>query len=312
MANLQFRHQTYDFDQTTLGAFAGQQYDLDWTFLSPRVGLTYGLTDKLSLLASYSLSFRTPTDAEIYDADDPSKVPTLDVKSERVHDFELGAGYADPQQSYSVNLYWMDFRNEIIPAGGINDDWVEITINAERSIHTGIEVAAARRFGADFKLSGNFAYSYNRIKKMEVGESVFDNPDDWGWLEYNTYDYSDKIIPHFPEYIGNLIGEYSPGSLRLAYRARFIGLQHVENENQRELAIDPYFISSVSASFVVGDVLRLGNLILSVRLDNIFDREYYASGVGVGRFRDRNDGYAPAYIPAAGRSIFSTLSLELR
>jgi len=311
MANLQLKHQTFNFDQTAMGAFDGQQYDLDWTYLSPRFGVVYALNDRLSLLGNYSLSFRPPTDDEIYDADDPDKVPVLDVASEKVHDFEIGANYIDQRQSHSINLYWMEFRNETVPEGGIDDDWHLVTINAERSVHAGIEVSAARLLGENFKLSGNFSYSYNRIKEMEVGESIFDNPTDWGWLEYKKFLYQEKTIPRFPEYIGNLIGDYFTDRFRFTYRARFVGLQYVENENQRELAIDPYMVSSVSASVSFGNILTVGSLVFSVRLDNIFDKEYYATGVGVGRFRDRGDLFAAAYIPAAGRSIFANLKLEL-
>lgn len=334
MANLQLRRQTYNFDQTRMGAFQGYSYDVDWTFVSPRAGIVYTVDENANLHFNYSFSSRAPADYEIYDAGDPYALPSLQIKAvkfaadndstiifgdptakaEHVHNFELGFDYREERQSQSINFYWMDFRDEIVPYGGINPDLgLPITTNVKRSVHAGVELTAMRKFGKPFKLGGNFSYSYNKIRDFTISEAVYDNDTDYNYLENREFSYDNKTISGFPQYIGNLTGEYLHNRFHLTYRGRFIGRIYVENGNDRELSIDPYFTSSASAEVTLGRVVNLGSLSLAVRVDNLFDEKYEAAGYGgVTRFRDVPDQTWAEYIPAAGRSFFLTLLLELK
>lgn len=330
-ASLQLRHQDYSFKQNRLGAFAGYAYDIDWTFLSPRLGFSYALTPAVNLLASYSLSSRVPADWEIYDAGDPYAFPSLQIKairrsgsdstivfgdptaqSERVHNFELGLNWRTQSSAHTVNLFWMDFANEIVPYGGLNDLGLPITTNADRSVHAGIELSTTNAIGRILQLTGNFSYNYNRIRDFAVAEAVYDNDTDWNYLESRSVSYDGKKIPGFPEYIGNLIAEYRRPRFNVTCRGRMIGRIYVENDNVRELSIDPYFVAAVSAGITLGEIADLGRLELAARVDNVLDHKYEVSGYGgATRFRDVPDQHWSEYIPAAGRSLFTTLRLEL-
>ncbi len=331
-ASLQLRHQRYSFEQVRMGAYAGYQYDLDWTFLSPRLGVSYEVSPQVNLHAGYALSSRVPADWEIYDAGDPYAFPSLQIreirrrgadstivfgdptaKSERVHNFEVGVNLRNARGAHAINLFWMDFANEIVPFGGLNDLGLPITTNVDRSIHAGVELSTMNAIGSRVVLSGNLSLNYNRIKDFEIVETVYDNDSDYGYVASNTFSYADKTIAGFPDYLGNLIAEYNTSRVKFAYRGRLVGKIYVENNNDEELAIDPYFVSSLSTSVVLGRALDLGHLELAVRLDNIFDIEYESSGYGgVTRFREVGDQYWSEYIPAAGRSIFANLKLELK
>ena len=331
--SLQMRRQRFSLDQTRMGAFSGYNYDLDWTFLSPRAGLTYRLNHEVSLLASYALSSRVPADWEIYDAGDPFSFPSLNIRSirhsgpgdsiivfgdptarsERVHNFELGVNYRSEQRSFTANMFWMEFSNEIVPYGGLNDLGLPITTNVDRSVHAGIEFSAANQLSEKFRLSGNFSYNYNRIKRFAVTETVYDNDSDWNYVASRPYSYDNKTIAGFPDYIGNLIGEFTTDRLNLVYRGRIVGRIYVENSNVGDLSIDPYIVSSISCGISLGQAFNLGRLELSARLDNLFDKSYSSSGYGgVTRFANAADQYWAEYIPAAGRSIFTSLKLELQ
>ena len=75
------RYQRYKFDQERMGAFKGFDYDLDWLFFSPRLGFNLALTEQLNLFTNFAVSSRTPTDAAIYDANDPNILPSLEIIS---------------------------------------------------------------------------------------------------------------------------------------------------------------------------------------------------------------------------------------
>lgn len=332
--NLQFRYQTYSFDQTEMGPYAGYEFDVDWAFLSPRAGVTYTVAENTNLMFSYSLSSRAPTDYEIYDANDPFSVPSLRVENirfgasqddstvifgdptmeaERVHDFELGAEYRTGTQAFGVNLFWMEFQNEIVPFGDLNELGLPVTTNVDRSVHAGVELTAAREFSEKLKLSGNVSYNYNRIKEFSMVETVYDNPDDYNFVDNQVFSYDDNVIAGFPEYIGNLIAEFNTDLIQVAYRGRLIGEMFVENANIERLSIDPYFVSSITGKLFLGNLTSLGTVELAVHLNNIFNEEYEYFGYGGAvRFRDAADIHWAEYIPAAERSIFTELTFRLR
>ena len=320
----QVRYQKYDFDQAAMGAFLGLDYNLDWLFFSPRLGLNYRASERLSLFGNLAVSSRTPTDAAIYDANDPFILPSLEIESvlldgsdtvgyvfgdptaasERVYNLELGWQYRTDYYLFGMNVFWMDFRDEIIPYGGINENTgLLVTTNADRSVHAGIELTGMYKPLSRLTLSGNFAYNYNRIKDYTATVDIVD------------VDFADQTIPLFPEYLSNLVADYDFDRLRLTYRLRLVGKQYMELLNIEDLAIDPYTVSSLSASYRMINLAGIGDFTVQARIDNLFDRKYETSGYGGDFAYDDGtavvlDGWAEYYV-AAERSFYGQVMLEL-
>jgi iron complex outermembrane receptor protein len=320
-----------------MGAFKGYNYVVDWFFFSPRIGLNYNVTDKANLFFNFAISSRTPTDEGIYEADDPDLLPSLEIESvglsasgddtlsiefgnptakpERLYDLELGGQYSTSDYTLGINLFWMQFKNEIIKYGGVSESGNDITVNADRSIHAGVELTGSVSPSERFTLNGNFAYNYQRIKKY-IGTLKVWNAN-WDVVGFEKVDFKDKKVPGFPDYLSSLVADYSSDRFRITYRARFAGKQYMELLNLDSLVIDPHFISSLSASYRLTNFLNVGDLILSARVDNIFDKKYEASGYGW------NYGYVDnvgdpvtlvseaEYFAAAERSFYAQLKLEL-
>jgi len=319
-ATAQLRFQRYSFDQTRMGAFVGYNYDLNWLFFSPRIGLNYQASDRLALFANVAISSRTPTDASIYDANDPYLRPSLVVISvnadstewefgdptadnERVYDLELGGRYRTPVWGVELNLFWMEFENEIIPWGGVNENGILYTANADRSVHAGVELSSTVRAHDLVTVSGNFSYNYNRVREYVAA------------IDGVLIDFKDQKTTGFPDYIGNVITDFRSGDLRITNRVRFVGRQYLELLNLDEFSIDPYIVSSLSIEYGINNFLQLGRLVLQGRVDNIADKRYEASGYGGNwAYVDSGTAYAGGwaeYFVASERSFYGQISLEL-
>ncbi len=312
--DIQLKYLRQEFDQTEMGAFAGYEFDLDWFFLSPRVGVTFAPIEPLSLYTSFAISSREPNDNTIYDANDPWVLPNLEVVSdvagspiefgdpivsaERLYDIEVGGNYTGPDYKLSLNLYWMEFTNEIIAEGGIDDAGQPILGNADRSVHRGIEFNGSWRPDPRLGISGNWAYNYDRLKDYILYKDT-----DWNGVTDDTLDLSGNHVSGFPEYLGNLILDGNVDPLRMVLRLRAVGRQYVENENNKDLSIDPYWVASLSTSVALGEFAGLGRLTLSGRIDNLFDKKYELTG-----YTWDGVGY---YIPAAERNFFVQMKWEL-
>ncbi len=299
-ATAQLRYQRYRFNQVRMGEYVGYRYDLDWLFFSPRLGVNYALDPHTSVYVNAAVSSRTPTDAEIYEAGDPEAIPKLDVKTERVVDLELGASYRHEKCVFGVNLFWMGFRDEIIPFGGVNPNTgLFITVNADRSVHSGIELTGTVKASQELELSGNLSLNHNRVKEYSPYM-----PDDTG-DGLHTVSFRNKVISGFPQYLANVIIDYDVQQIRATWRTRFAGKQYIELYNMEPWAIKPYMVSSLSLSYRAADVIGLGVLRLSVTIDNLFDKRYYASGY------PNWDDMRGEYFVAAERNYFVQLEMEL-
>lgn len=326
----QFRYQRYRFDQARLGAFAGHDYTLDWFFFSPRVGLNYAVNDQFSLFTNFAVSSRTPTDASIYDANDPYTLPSLEIesvnadfteyqfgdalmKNERVYDFELGGSYRTEKYAFELNLFWMDFRNEIIPQGGLNENTgLAITTNLPRSVHSGIETSATVKPNDWLTLNGNVAYNYNRVKKYVDTLDILDSY--WSDVGDVVVDFKNMKLTNFPDLLGNLITDIELGRWRVTNQVRFVGRRYMELANIEALSLNPYVVASLSVQFVTKNFLDLGNLTVALRVDNLADKKYEAAGYGWNNAWDSApsvvSGGAEYYV-AAERSFYGQLQLEM-
>jgi iron complex outermembrane receptor protein len=305
LANLQLRYLKYEFEMPANGVYVGYTYDFDWLFFSPRLGLTYRLNDQTSLFGNIALSSREPEDGVIYDADYPYAKPAIDgdgnllADTERLYDFELGGNWRNDYFEFGANLFWMEFENEIVMAVGLDEEWRPLLSNADRSVHTGVEFEGTWKANNYLSFTGNAAYNHNRYK-----DYILESDTDWDSVIDQLNDYSDKVIPGFPEYIANLIFDLNnfPHS-RLVFRLRMVGKQYIDNENVEGNAIEPYTTASLSGTVLLGKIKNLGKLFLSARIDNIFNEKYELAGVV-------DEGWA-YYIPAAERTIYMQLKWQL-
>ncbi len=332
----QVRYQKYKFRQDKIGAFKGYNYDLDWLFFSPRVGFTYKVNDQAGLFTNFAVSSRTPTDADIYDAGDPYAFPSLNVtstnlspsgdttfvfgdptaKSERVYDFEFGGSYRKEKWSAGVNLFWMEFKNEIIPYGGVNsNNGLPITVNADRSVHAGVELSGGVMPTSKLTLSANAAFNHNRIKKFVASLPLYDGS--FNEVGRMNEDFSDKVIPGYPTTLGNLLADYKTDRFRLTYRLRLVGSQFMELRNLDSLQLKGYGYSTISAEYGIGKVSGIGRLLLSLRVENLENRKFLTSGYGWNDFYQPspsdpiyNDDGAEYYV-GAERSFYAEVKLEM-
>jgi iron complex outermembrane receptor protein len=309
-------------DEERVGAFVGHNYDMDWLFVSPRLGFTYAVNESVSLFTNFAISSRPPIVATIYDGTNPNVQPLMEITSvnsdstaytfgdplieaERVYDFELGGEYRGERLTASANLFWMDFHDEILPYGTYNPfTGLRAAVNADRTLHAGIELSAAWQLADKLKVDGNFSYNYNRVKDFTID------------LDGYQVDFADKKIPGFPDYLGSLVIDGKLGNWRVTPRVKLAGRRYMELENIEHLSLEPFVVASLSLGYTFDSFLQIGRLTISGRVDNLGDKKYETYGYGwVYAYDDGSgntivDGGAEYYV-APERSFYGQLQLEM-
>lgn len=166
--DLQFRHADFDYS----GSVAFQK--LNWNFLNPKLGLSYRVKDKSQLYYSIGKVGREPTRNDLFGGNDNLLADSLgnalifNQTPEYVVDQELGFRYLKQKTSVNINLYYMDFRNEIVLDGKFGPNGLALTNQVDKSFRTGIEASIRFQFFRNFSSITNASYNYSRITSHSI------------------------------------------------------------------------------------------------------------------------------------------------
>ncbi|MDE7120229.1 MAG: TonB-dependent receptor plug domain-containing protein, partial [Muribaculaceae bacterium] len=120
-ADLQYRHIHYRIDGQSDNfdweAMAPMQLDVDrrWDFFNPKVGLNY-TRDAHRLFASWSVAHKEPVRDNFTDGDNRHR-----PEAERLFDYEVGYNFVSKMFSAGVNLYYMDYKDQLVTTGQLSD-----------------------------------------------------------------------------------------------------------------------------------------------------------------------------------------------
>src|SRR5690606_26514796 len=141
-------------------ALFDREFRVPYLFVNPRLGLTINPERALSFYASIALASREPRLKSLYDGEEAGAGfrPRFEeeatggvdydrplVKPERLLDLEIGSAWTRDRFRVAVNMYWMEFWDEIVPSGGLDQFGVPRSGNAERTRHLGVGAEGATR-----------------------------------------------------------------------------------------------------------------------------------------------------------------------
>ncbi|HEY5125481.1 MAG TPA: TonB-dependent receptor [Ignavibacteria bacterium] len=338
MIGIQLTYHKYKIDDI---AYTPYNFNVDYKFLTSRIGMNYNFNNYFRAFMNVSIARREPGLSDIYDGSNVTAKPNFAVVDtingiyseplityEEMKDYELGFGYAGDLMKANLNLYWMDYTNEIVSNGQLDNFGQPLTWNAGKSVHRGIELEfeynllAKNHNGVTYKnpfltLSGNLSLSDNYFEKYLEKKLI----DSLG----NIYgsDYSGNQILLNPQIIGNLSLNFNSDYGINAYlTVQYIGKQYLDNSQNEEKnpeaklvpgyvnkVINPYTVFNAGVSLDLIPILKsdklnkfFKSLETSLKINNILNNFYEATG-GI------NNAGAPIWIPAAERNIFFNLKV---
>jgi iron complex outermembrane receptor protein len=203
---------------------------------------------------------QTPSGA--YDFSDPL------VKPESLFDLEIGAGYRRERTKASLNIYWMEFLNEIVNSGQVDRFGQPITGNAHRTRHIGLEFTGGFELPEGLSVTGNATLSRNRIVRHTDYSSGLAVP-----LDGNP-------IAGFPDFLANIRVTYAAGPITFSWTSRYVGRQYTDNFETLDNSVDPFFVCNAALSWKVRSESANVGIEAKMQVNNVFDALYAAYGEG--------------------------------
>lgn len=266
-------------DQFVPSGQTSSSYDRSYLGFAPKIGGLYALREDVQVFGNVSGSFEPPSFGE-----GPQVIAGGPLKAQRGVTAEIGTRSKSKQLSWDLSLYRAQLRNELlstqVPVGGNQTSGV--TVNADRTIHQGIEAAVSITPlpWATVRLNG----LYN--------DFTLDGDASFG----------DNTLPGIPEF---LIRTEWRADFPLAGQSQFIALT---TESADDTVID--YANTFSAEgytifgIKAGGTLA-GQLSWFAEGRNLADEKYAAS---TGVIRSANDNDQPQFLPGDGVSVYAGLT----
>ena len=223
-----------------------RSYDVDFSelFFNPKAGATFtGGKHKAYLSGAYA--GKEPNRNDFVDAMDPSK-----VKSEFMFNAEAGYAFTAEDFTVRVNAYAMEYQDQLVVTGALNDVGAPVRVNVPESYRRGIELEAGVKLPLGFFAEGNVTRSVNRI--AEFTEIIYD---------YETGDvletpFKNTPIAFSPDWIGaaQLGWSTKPAQIQwikkfeLAWISKYVGDQHMDNTGNHDRMLQAYWVQDLRGS----------------------------------------------------------------
>ncbi len=241
-----------------------------YNFFNPKLGWRFKLNDKMQLYYLFAVANREPTRSNFVDAD-PGKEP----KPEMLYDYELGYEANFKFFLLRANLYYMDYKDQLINTGEINNVGSPIMTNVAKSFRRGIELEAAVKITQNLQWNFNLTLSQNKIK------NYIDHVDNWDfWYDTTGLQPIQAVdtlgttdISFSPPVIMGTSLSFSRKGFNISFMEKYVGRQYIDNTSNIDHSLHPYFVTDLVASYTFHTKL-FKEIQLKLKVNNLFGEEY--------------------------------------
>lgn len=310
-ADAQYRYIRYRIEGTNdkYNSYAGtgmQGLDLNerFHFFNPKAGINWQANQHLRLFASVSMAHKEPTRNNYTDG-----YFTELPRPERLIDYELGATYADKRWHVGANLYWMNYRNQLVLTGELNEIGEPVSANVARSYRAGVELQGGFSLPCGVEWKGNVTLSRNRIRDFK--ETIYGYDDDWNELPAAVIDHGDTHIAFSPEVIANSNLSYTWRGLRADLQTQYVGEQYMSNADVAEHLLDDYCVTNLHLSYTFTPRRYARSIRVGASVYNLFNAKYESNGWASSEYLNTPDNRVnyTGYAAQAGTNFMTHLTL---
>lgn len=240
-----------------------------------RIGLRHDIADGLQFFANFSQSFEPPTFSELTGG----QVVT-DNEAQKANTLEAGMRWTRDNLDLDVAVYRSEIRDELLALNDSNGDPLG-TINADRTLHQGIELGGALSLGSillrgqylfnDFRFDNDALYGNNRLagvpRQFFKGEVLWQRA---GWYAGPTFEW----VP-----------------------------THYNVDQAQSLYADGYAIWGMKGGYRASQGLGF-----FIEGRNLSDKTYIAT---TGVIADANGQDSAQFLPGDGRALYAGLEWRL-
>jgi iron complex outermembrane receptor protein len=258
------------------------------SFFNPKAGVNYQLSDAHGFYGFFGIGNKEPNRNDFTES-----TPQNRPQHETMYNTELGYRYQSKNAFANINVYSMEYKNQIVPTGEFNDVGAYIRNNVDVSYRRGVELTTGIRPVDKLEWRFNTTLSQNKI--VQFDEYI----DNWDTEEQDVVSHFNTDIAFSPsvivgsELIFKPINDAKKGTLELAFISKYVGEQFIDNTSSIHAKLDAYFVNDVRVQYSIQNKL-FKEIVLSTWVRNIFN-EQYSSNAWIYRFNSSGGSYGDIY-----------------
>ena len=277
---------------------AGLNVARDFHFINPKAGITY-TKGTYQAYFSYAMGRKEPN------RDDFQASLANQPQAEYLNDFELGAEQRFVHGFWGANLYYMQYKNQLVLTGQINDVGAYTRTNVPNSYRLGLELQAGYNFASWLNAAGNITFSRNKIKEYTEYIDNYDNG-----LQ-NAVKHTHTDISFSPNIISGITLNILPvKNLVLAVTGKYVSKQYMDNAQNNQRSLSAFYTQDARLNWTLrGNTIKQADIILQV--NNLFNRKYEPNGYTYSYISNGALSTENSYFPMAGTNCMLSLNIKL-
>ena len=257
----------------------------DFNFFNPKLGIFFQPTDNQKLYVSFAVANREPNRDNFVDADPNGKQPV----HETLHDWEVGYDFQSSNFTAEANLYYMNYKDQLVLTGEINDVGGVIMLNVDKSYRAGLELQTGWKISRNLQWNANATFSKNKIKDF------IEYVDDWDTGGQQVFELGTTDLAFSPNFIGNSQLLFTPAkNFSISLISNYVGKQYIDNTSNNNRVLDAYFLNNLKVDYNIKTGF-FDEIVLHCMVNNLFNEKYESNAwvysYYLGGERYKQDGY---------------------
>jgi iron complex outermembrane receptor protein len=291
-ADLQYRTVDYTF----LGFdnnLRNVKQNATMAFVNPKVGVNYDWSSKFNIYASYSIGNKEPSRNDF-----TQSTPNSRPKAETLNDLEFGFKHRTRKIQWGINVYDMQYTNQLVLTGKVNDVGAYNRTNVSKSYRRGVELEAAMFITKKITWNMNLTLSNNKIIDFYDYTDTYDADFNYTGQVVDTIASSD--IAFSPNVIGasTLTFELFK-NFKLSYITKYVGKQYLDNTSNEDRKLNTYIIDDIRLNYTI-KTKAIKAIEFTLGVYNIFNKAYESNGYTYGYNVEGKRTTENFYYPQAG------------
>ncbi len=227
-------------------------------FFNPKAGLSYQLNDKNSFYGYFGIANKEPRRDDYENGS---------VKPERLFDYELGWKYNTKKVKLSANAFYMNYKDQLVLTGALNDVGSPIFTNSGKSYRVGLEVESSIAITNKLILNPNVTLSQNK------------NQDFYFQRDGQLQNLGNTDIAFSPNFVfGNQLIYLPTKDFQISFLSKYVGEQFMGNIDSNRSKLDAYFVNDLNINYEWKLNKGIQSIVFSGLVNNIFNLEYESNG----------------------------------
>lgn len=269
-----------------------------YSFFNPKLGLVYTKANSKVFL-SWGKSSKEPN------RDDFEAARDQQPNVEKLQDWEFGLSNAKNNYSWGINFYFMDYSDQLVLTGKVNDVGAYTRTNTPSSYRAGIELSGSAKINTSITVRGNISLSRNKVKSFT---EYIDDYDNGGQIERQ---YTNTDLSFSPSVVSSVTAEILPfKNAKILLTGKYVGNQYLDNTSQLSRSLHGYYTQDIRMNYNISQ-LTAKRIEVFAQAINVFNKKFEPNGYTFSYLYQNTLTTENYYFPMAPIHFMGGINIEL-